>query len=120
MPGGAHVPGHVDLGNDPYVVPSREAHQRADLTPRQRRTGDDLGVTLTGDPPALVVGEVEVQLVELQVGELTDVRCEPAHTEVLSADVDHEPALAVAGPVAAHRPARSTGGGAGCRTVRVP
>ena len=114
------MPGHVDLGNDPYVVPSREAHQRADLTPRQRRTGDDLGVTLTGDPPALVVGEVEVQLVELQVGELTDVRCEPAHTEVLSADVDHEPALAVAGPSRARPAAIDRRRRRSCRTVRVP
>src|SRR3954454_4730278 len=51
------------------------------------------------DPEALVVAEVEVQAVQLQVREPSDLTGDPLRREVLAAVVDHQPALGVAGPV---------------------
>ena len=61
------------------------------------------GWRLALDPEALVVAQVQVQVVELQPGQLPDVRAKPVGREVLAAHVHHQPALGIAGPVA--RPA---------------
>src|SRR5436190_15872022 len=55
------------------------------------------------DSPALVVGQVQVEQVELQVGELADVRVDPRGRVDAAAEIDHQAALGVTRPV--ERPA---------------
>ena len=62
------VAGRVELGHDRHVVAARDAHELAHVGLRQVRVADDLRVRLALDPEALVVGEVEVEQVELQAG----------------------------------------------------
>ncbi len=64
------------------------------------RVGHDLRMRLARDPEALVVGEVQVQLVQLQVRHLADLPPDPARAVVAAPVVDHQPALGVARQVA--------------------
>jgi hypothetical protein len=72
----------------------------AHLALGQVLVGHDLRVALALDPKALVVGEVQVQLVQLEIGEQLDLPLDPRGREVTPAVVDHEAALGIARPVA--------------------
>ena len=90
----------VDLGHDGEVTARGEGEDPADLGLGEVGAGDDLRVGVGGDPEALVVGEVQAQLVELQVAQLTDAVLDPGRREVLAGDVQHQPPLRLGRPVA--------------------
>ena len=110
-----HVARHVDLRHHRDVVAPRQLDQRPDLGLREMPLRDDLRMALALDAEALVVAQVQMQVVELEPGELAHVRAQPAGGEVLAADVHHQPSLGVARPVArpAAREAAGLGGAAG-------
>lgn len=70
-----------------------EVEDAAHLGLGQMLLRDDLGVLVGLDPEALVVGEVQAELVVLQISKLTDPVLDPPCREVLARDVQHEPAL---------------------------
>ena len=78
----------------------RVGHEAPHLALREMGVGHDLRMRAAGDPEALVVGEVQVQLVELEVGQLANPRAQPARAEVPAAVVQHQAALGIARPVA--------------------
>lgn len=85
------------------MSPARgEGDDPADLGLAQVLLRHDLGVRVGLDAEALVVGEVQAELVELQVTELAYPVLDPARREVLAGDVEHEPALRFRGPVVHH------------------
>ncbi len=95
----AEVAGRVDLGDDGDVSGVGQLHDPAQLGLGQVRIGDDLRVGGALDAERLVVGEVELELVELEVAHLADAVLDPLRVEVLAGDVDHEAALRAVGPV---------------------
>ncbi len=96
---GAEVAGRVDLGDDGDVPGRGEVDDVADLRLGQVGVGDDLGVGLALDAERLVVGEVELELVELEVAHLADPGLDPVGAEVLARDVQGEAALRAVGGV---------------------
>ncbi len=88
----AQVPGRVDLGDDGDVPGGGEVDDLLDLGLGQVVPGDDLGVRVGLDAEGLVVGEVQAQLVELQVAQLTYPVLDPVGVVVLAGDVQHEAA----------------------------
>ncbi len=98
------VAGHIDLRNDRDVLrcgvlddlavvglrveaaaPAVHLGARPDLG--ERRPGVDL------QAPALVVGEVQVQVVELQKGDVVDVALDRCDAEEVAGDVQHRSAV---------------------------
>ena len=97
---GAEMARGVDLGDHIDVQPAGEGEDLPDLRLGEMFGRDDLGVGVGLDPECLVVGEVQAQLVELEVGHLAQPVLDPAHAVVLARDVEVEPALRPVGAVA--------------------
>jgi len=104
-------PGASSSGYERHVLAASEGDQGADVVLAERGARDDLGVGAALDAKALVVGEVQVQHVELEVGDARRMRAasQPG-VKYLRPVVDHQPALGIARPVSAARLVR-----AGCR-----
>ena len=116
---------HVDLGDDLQIprggVPDDllvlglgvvAALPAADLRRAAVRGEPRPGVD--GDAPALVVAQVQVQLVDLVEGELVDVALDLVDGEEVPGDVEHRAAVGVArGCPRWCRPRRATGRAAG-------
>ncbi|MGX1118501.1 hypothetical protein RKD37_003864 [Streptomyces ambofaciens] len=90
---GAEVAGRVDLGDDRDVARGGEIDDLLRLGLGQVLVRDDLGVRVGLDAEGLVVGEVQAQLVELQVAQLPDPVLDPVGAVVLAGDVEGEAAL---------------------------
>lgn len=76
-----------------------EGDDAADLVLGEGLVGDHLGVRLRLDPEGLVVGEVQAELVELEVAHLAYAVLYPLRAVVLARDVEVESALRAVGPV---------------------
>ncbi len=119
-------PGGVDLGDDGDVPALRQRHDPLDLRLAQVVLGDDLRVAGGLDPEGLVVGEVQAQLVVLQIPQLAYPVLDPRGGERLARDVQHEPAHRLGRLDRARRPrgpCRRRGPpapGCGCRRRRPP
>ena len=116
----AQVARGVDLGDDRDVQARGEVHDPPDLVLGQVLARDDLGMRVRGDTEALVVREVQAQLVELEVGHLAQPVLDPARGEVLARDVDHQPALRPVRPVPYDAFRHRAPGPTACFSVRVP
>ena len=106
----AEVAGRVDLGHDGDVQVLGQVQDPTQLGGREVLLGDDLRVRGALQPEALVVREVQAELVHLEVGHLTHPGLDPARREVLARDVQLESALGPAGPVADHTVGQQPGG----------
>ena len=100
---GVDVSWHVDLGHDGDVPRSRVRHDVLVLLLRvvAARVTVDRGAAAEGgqtrpaldlDAPALVVGQVQVQCVDLVLGDLVDVQLDLVRLEEMPRDVEHRPA----------------------------
>lgn len=89
----------VDLRDDRDVQPVREVQDLPDLGLGEMLLGDDLGMGGRLDTEALVVGEVQPEHIELEVGHLTQPVLDPPRGVVLARDVEVQPALRPAGTV---------------------
>src|SRR5690606_25604918 len=105
--GRLRVAGHVDLRHDRHAAPLGVAHDRGVLAPAEPATlaPVDLGSAADGgqfrpladrDPPALVVGQVQVQIVDLVPGDPVDVPLDGVGVEEVPGDVQHRAAVGVA------------------------
>lgn len=96
----AEVARGVDLRDDLDVQPVREADDRPHLGLGEVLRRHHLGVGAGLDAEGLVVGEVQAELVELEVGHLAQPVLDPGGGVVLARDVEVEAALRPVGAVA--------------------
>lgn len=95
----AEVARRVDLGDDGDVARGGEIDDLLHLGLGQVLVRDDLGVRVGLDAEGLVVGEVQAQLVELEVAQLAYPVLDPVGAVVLAGDVEREAALRFGGLV---------------------
>ncbi len=107
---GAEVARGVDLGDDGDVPLGGDLEQAAHLVLGEVVVRDDLGVALGLDAERLVVGEVERELVVLEVAQLAYPVLDPVDRVGLAGDVQHEAALRLGGRVLDHALGRARPG----------
>ena len=104
------VPGHVELGHDGHVAAGRVGDDAGVVRRRvpaalvgadrgRRCTLGELGSRREGDPPSLVVAQVQVEVVGLQRGGPVDPRAHRIDVEEVACDVEHDPAVGEPGAV---------------------
>ncbi len=104
---GVGMPGQVDLGHDGDVTGCRIADEllvvlgrekaavaAADL--RRRTAAGELRPARNLQPPALIIGEVQMQVVELERGHTVDDAPDGLRAEEVPRDVEHDSAVRVA------------------------
>lgn len=96
----AQMAGGVDLGDDLDVQPARESEDLPHLRLGEVLRRDHFGVRVGLDTERLVVGEVQAELVELEVGHLAQPVLDPGDGVVLAGDVEVEATLRPVGAVA--------------------